>query len=249
MIEILQIGVTGYMLGGFGIILGGVLMFQLQKIQGMPISLIVALSVGLISCILILDVLPMTIRGEGYWITVLGLILGIVIIRLVGHALHREPHSHPTNRGYMYSAAVIALAIAIHNLPVGLALGSSMTHSDALSWQFSVVMVVHTIPEGLALAAGLLLAGKGIHKIILYTAMVALPTSIGAIFGYIASQRFDAITPFLLAVAAGSILLVAYREILWPVIREIGLRRGMLGLIYGWFIGLIFLISFHATHL
>lgn len=251
MTDMLWIGLMGFVLGGLGISLGGALMYWLQHIRNAAIHLIISISVGLTSCIILLEILPVSIESGGYLFTVIGIFISIILVFIISKIVHNVNTPTTVNHEHFYnSALLIAVAVAIHNFPVGIALGSTLTSSSEMTWSLSMVMVVHTIPEGIALGLPMILAGARLLQIMKYTIIVALPTGLGAMIGYFTGHIHDQILTLLIAIAAGTILLVSYKEILKPAIKEIGMRKGMEGILYGWMIGLVFLFvgAMHVSH-
>lgn len=249
--DIIAIGVFGFLVGGLGIPIGGLVLFFLRRIKPHTIPMIVAISVGITSCILLLDILPTSVKLDGWVYSMLGLGLGMTFISL----LHRWLHSARTHGSimqgteYEQSARLIAAAIMIHNLPVGIALGSSLAYDLSVTWGLSIAMMIHTIPEGIALALPILLAGGDILRVLRYSVVVAFPTGVGAMIGFIVGNVYEALFAILLALSVGTIVYVSFVEVLRPAIREIGCQRGVLAVLYGWCLGLLFLFTNHATHM
>lgn len=251
MIEMIQIGMIGFFIGGIGIPIGGVLVFLFHQLHKIAIPFIIAISVGLTCSIILLDLIPTSVKVDGILVTAAGLLSGFAILYMISKLI-RGKHLHDETRqqvNYDKSARIIAAAIALHNLPAGIALGLSLVSVSMVSWKLSLVMAIHAIPEGIALGFPLVIVGNSLLRIFNYTLIVALPIGIGAMFGYIAGTVNDQLLSLLLTVAAGTILFVSYQEILKPAIRMIGLRKGFEGVLYGWLLGLLFLFSFHATHM
>ena len=107
---------------------------------------------------------------------------------------------------------LMMLAIAVHNLPEGLVIGSSELKSRGLL--MALLIGLHNIPEGIAVAAPLIAGGMKKWKAILITASTGIPTLIGAVIGYyigLASATFVAVS---LGIAAGAMLAVIFAEML-----------------------------------
>src|SRR5690606_30416891 len=83
----------------------------------------------------------------------------------------------------MKSSFILAISIAVHNFPEGLALGSSFLTMSDLAPMLSIAMLLHNIPEGLALAIPLKINKVTPNKLMLYTMLIGIPTGIGAFIG------------------------------------------------------------------
>ncbi len=249
--DLINIGVFGFLVGGLGIPIGGLFVLVLRRIYAHTVPVIVAISVGITSCILLLDILPLSADVDGWFTSLLGLIVGFLFLFFINKWLHKGNTHRTFQEGsdYEKSAFIISFAIMIHNLPVGITLGSSLAHDSSVTWGLSTALMVHTIPEGIALALPILLGGGGFIRVLFYAVLVALPTGIGTMIGFSMGNVYEAFFAVMLALSVGTILYVSFAEVLRPAIRDIGLGKGTLGLLYGWCIGLLFLFGSHATHM
>lgn len=111
---------------------------------------------------------------------------------------------------------VLAAAVALHNMPVGMAIGATFAgaaqgHSGVLA---AMIIGLHNIPEGMSIAAPLLAGGGKRGGAIGIAALSGLPTILGAMLGY----SVGTMNPLLLAVslsfAAGAMLYVIFGELL-----------------------------------
>lgn len=111
---------------------------------------------------------------------------------------------------------VLAAAVALHNMPVGMAIGAtfagaSQGHGGLLA---ALIIGLHNIPEGMSIAAPLLAGGAKPTGAVGVAALSGLPTILGALLGY----GVGTMNPLLLAVslsfAAGAMLYVIFGELL-----------------------------------
>lgn len=118
------------------------------------------------------------------------------------------------SRKEMLNAGLImVLAIALHNLPEGLSIGSSYIHNNNTGILLSIIIAFHNIPEGMAIVAPLISGGMQKSKAILATALSGAPTVIGGIIGYIIGGASDIGIAISLALASGAMLYVVFGEI------------------------------------
>ena len=134
---------------------------------------------------------------------------------------------------------VLAAAVALHNMPVGMAIGATFAgaaqdHGGLLA---ALIIGLHNIPEGMSIAAPLLAGGGKTAGAIGIAALSGLPTILGALIGYGAGTM----NPLLLAVsisfAAGAMLYVIFGELL-PEAEQLWQNRlsgvaTMLGMLLG----------------
>ena len=111
---------------------------------------------------------------------------------------------------------VLAAAVALHNMPVGMAIGATFAgaaqdHGGLLA---ALIIGLHNIPEGMSIAAPLLAGGGKPAGAVGIAALSGLPTILGALLGY----GVGTMNPLLLAVsisfAAGAMLYVNFGELL-----------------------------------
>lgn len=131
----------------------------------------------------------------------------------------------------------IALAIALHNFPEGMIIGSGLSVGE---YALPVLVALHDIPEGLA-AALPYSARNHRAKGVLVAILSGLPTVLGAVFGYVFAVLSVKICAFVLSFSAGAMLFVIFSKII-PC--SIDLKRNDFSgiiVILGIIIGLIFI--------
>ena len=113
---------------------------------------------------------------------------------------------------------VLAAAVALHNMPVGMAIGATFAetahshdHSTVLA---ALIIGLHNLPEGMAIAATLITGGARKVSAIAITAFSGLPTIIGALLGYSIGTMNALLLGISLSFAAGAMLYVVFGELL-----------------------------------
>ena len=118
--------------------------------------------------------------------------------------------------------ALFVLAITLHNLPEGMAVGLSFMGGDPqLGWATMLGIGLQNIPEGMAVAA--LLASLGWNRARCTAAALAtgLIEPLGAAFGVTIAATSAAVLPWALGFAAGAMLFVVAAEIIPHTRRQI----------------------------
>jgi len=154
--------------------------------------------------------------------------LGLSLIdKLVPH-LHKmmgpdiEDH-HNQNLG---KVLLFVMAIAIHNLPEGIAAGvgfGSGNASQALLIAGGIAL--QNIPEGMVIIGPMLAAGVSPRKTFICAMITGLVEVVGTLIGYFAVSIASAILPFALAFAGGTMLYVVSDEMI-PETHAHGSERG-----------------------
>ncbi|MBY6063563.1 ZIP family metal transporter [Pseudidiomarina sediminum] len=129
---------------------------------------------------------------------------------------------------------LFVFAIAIHNLPEGLAVGVAYG-SSANDAAFSLALGIglQNIPEGLAVAVGLLAVGYSRRKSFAVAALTGLIEPIGGLIGGIFVNVSQVLLPWGLVFAAGAMLFVISHEIIPETHRRGHHQRATAGLMVG----------------
>ncbi len=170
--------------------------------------------------------------GEwGLLITVIGVFAGAVCLNLVDKLvphLHKlmgtETESHKNSN--LNKVLLFVFAIAIHNLPEGIAAGVGFgSGNSAHALTIAGGIALQNIPEGMVIIAPMLSAGVSKKK----TFVVALTTGLvevaGTLLGYFAVSIATVVLPFALAFAGGTMLYVISDEMI-PETHAHGEQRG-----------------------
>lgn len=134
------------------------------------------------------------------------------------HADHLHYHKQSGNSLFI-AGLVMALVIALHNLPEGMVIGASFAKDETLvlsgaGFLTAVVIGLHNIPEGMAVSVPLIAGGTKRWKAVLYTALSGLPTVIGAVAGYFLGTINAVWLSVCLSLASGAMLYVVFGELL-----------------------------------
>lgn len=134
------------------------------------------------------------------------------------HSDHYEEHKKNKAKTDLFVGGLImACAIALHNLPEGMVIGSSYAQahaSGAASLALAVVIGLHNIPEGMSVAVPLIAGGMKKGKAIVLTAATGIPTVLGAMLGYYLGTLGPMSMALSLSFASGAMLYVVFGELL-----------------------------------
>lgn len=133
------------------------------------------------------------------------------------HAKHLQAHEEK-HTGLFAAGVVMALAIALHNLPEGMVIGASFASSMQMfsgsGMLIAIVIGLHNIPEGMAVSVPLCAGGMNKIKSVLITAISGAPTVLGAIIGYYLGGLSALWLSLSLSFASGAMLYVVFGELL-----------------------------------
>jgi ZIP family zinc transporter len=182
-------------------------------------------------------ILPGIARG-GLGPVLLGLALGALALDLADHLL---PHLHPARGAEGLATSRIRavwlfiIAITIHNLPEGLAVGVGFGSGDlAGATKLMLAIGLQNIPEGLAVAVSALGAGMGAY---FYASFVGIRAGLVeiplAVLGAWAVGLARPLLPYAMGFAAGAMLYVISDEIVPETHRKGHERIATLGTLLG----------------
>ncbi|MFT5642902.1 MAG: ZIP family zinc transporter [Janthinobacterium sp.] len=176
-------------------------------------------------------------RFLGSGIVIVGLALGtLLMLGLDQFTPHEHTSTGPCGPGYELCQRgwLFVFAIALHNLPEGMAMGVSFAQGDmAVGLPLSAAIAIQDIPEGLAVALALRGSGmKPIHAVLIAAAS-GLLEPIGALLGVGLSGGMAFAYPLGLGLAAGAMLFVVSHEVIPETHRNGHQTPATLGLMGG----------------
>lgn len=149
-------------------------------------------------------------------ITIIGIFVGASCLNLMDRFV---PHIHKltgkTENENFNKVLLFVFAIAIHNLPEGIAAGVGFgSDSTAQALTIAGGIALQNIPEGMVIIAPMLNAGISKRKTLVYALLTGLVEVIGTFIGYFAVSISVVILPFALAFAGGTMLYVISDEMI-----------------------------------
>ena len=206
---------------GGATVFGSVIGFAFKKISHKFSDIVLAFAAGVMLAAAVLGLILPSVEYGNLFITVAGIFCGALCLNLVDKLvphLHRiagadtEDHSH--NEG-LNKVLLFVLAIAIHNLPEGIAAGVSFGTGDTSeALLIAGGIALQNIPEGMVIIAPMLNAGISPKRTFLCAFATGLIEVVGTLIGYFAVTIASAILPFALAFAGGTMLYVISDEMI-----------------------------------
>lgn len=220
---------------GGATVIGSLIGFLFKNISHKFSDIVLSFAAGVMLAAAVLGLILPSLDYGGDWgilITVAGIFVGAlflnVIDKVVPH-LHRligpedeEEHSN----GKLGKVLLFVTAIAIHNLPEGIAAGvgfGSGNIGHALIIAGGIAL--QNIPEGMVIISPMLAAGVSPKKTFVCAMITGLIEVVGTLIGYFAVNVASVILPFALAFAGGTMLYVISDEMI-PETHAHGSQRG-----------------------
>ena len=224
--------------GVVGMGLGGVITAVFGTKTERMVSIFLSLAAGVMISIVFIELIPEAIEYSDVWITLIGLALGVLMVFALHSIMDRLPTSKPSDKApesklhdtyaeffhssdildkqksMIRSGLIMLFAIALHNVPEGLAMGAAGYHDAALGLTIAIMIGLHNIPEGMAISAPLISGGLSKVKSIVLVTLTGATTIIGTVIGILVGGISDVALALSFAVASGAMLYVVFGEIL-----------------------------------
>ena len=198
----------------------------------------------------------------GSWWTAIAFFGGVFFIAIIDkcipsdenpHEMHsvEEIEGQPKSKHDHFKALhrtgiFVALAIAIHNFPEGLATFIAALSNPELGIAIAVAIAIHNIPEGISVSVPIYYATGSRKKAFVWSFLSGLSEPIGAFIGYVILRPFinDIMFGALFAGVAGIMVYISFDELL-PAAREYGEHHlSIYGLIAGMMVMSVSLLLF-----
>ena len=228
LVLITALGVGGATL--FGVVIGFVFKDLSHRFSDIVLSF--AAGVMLAAAVLGLVIPSLEYGGRfGIIVTVAGIFAGAVALNLIDrlvphlHKLVGEDGESHRNEG-LSKVLLFVMAIAIHNLPEGIAAGVGFGSGDtSQALLIAGGIALQNIPEGMVIITPMLASGISPKKTFICAALTGVVEVVGTLIGYFAVSLSTVILPFALAFAGGTMLYVISDEMI-PETHAHGSERG-----------------------
>ncbi len=220
---------------GGATIFGSLIGFVFKGISHKFSDIILSFAAGVMIAAAVLGlILPSVEYGGKYGIiiTVIGIFVGAFSInlldKLVPH-MHRlvgvDNEEHKGNEK-LNKVLLFVMAIAIHNLPEGIAAGVGFGGGDTTdALLIAGGIALQNIPEGMVIIGPMLASGISPRRTFVCAMLTGLVEIAGTLLGYFAVSVATFVLPFALAFAGGTMLYVTSDEII-PETHSHGSQRG-----------------------
>ncbi|MGM0876914.1 MAG: ZIP family metal transporter [Bacillota bacterium] len=220
----------------FSLLTGACLSILITKWLKVKIEYILSLCAGVLCGVLFLELIPHSFSDNKVVPVFLGIVIGLPLMFIIDKLMHN--HSHNGVMDKTASFYFLILAITLHNVPSGLALGNHVDHEGHL---FHLV-VFHHIPEGMTLMMIYFASCLKIHHLLASFAFLSLSLNGFALLGSMVPISSGHFLGMLLGVAISTIGYVAIFELFFPSLKKGFGSYHWLSLLTGIFIAGIILI-------
>ncbi len=219
---------------GGATMIGAVIGFVFKNISHKFSDIVLSFAAGVMLSAAVLGlILPSLEYGGKFGLiyTIAGIFAGALCLNLIDKLV---PHLHKMigsdseehKNSNLSKVLLFVTAIAIHNLPEGIAAGVGFGSGDTS--QALIIaggIALQNIPEGMVIIGPMLAAGVTPRKTFICALITGLVEVVGTLIGYFAVSVASAILPFALAFAGGTMLYVISDEMI-PETHAHGSERG-----------------------
>jgi len=209
---------------GGATLVGVAIGFIFKNISHKFSDIVLSFAAGVMLSAAVIGLILPSLDHGGKWgilVTVAGVFAGALCLnlidRLVPH-LHKltgvDPETHGKSK--LGKVLLFVTAIAIHNLPEGIAAGVGFG-IEGDSTQALIIaggIALQNIPEGMVIIGPMLAAGVKPSRTFLLAALTGVVEILGTLIGYFAVSVASVILPFALAFAGGTMLYVISDEMI-----------------------------------
>ena len=208
---------------GGATIFGSLIGFAFKNISHRFSDTVMSFAAGVMLAAAVLGLILPSIEYGGKYgivITIVGIFAGALSLNLIDKMV---PHLHkmvgsdiePHHNANLSKVLLFVTAIAIHNLPEGIAAGVSFgTGDSSAALLIAGGIALQNIPEGMVIIGPMLSAGVSPRKTFVCALITGLVEVLGTLLGYFAVSVAAAVLPFALAFAGGTMLYIISDEII-----------------------------------
>lgn len=206
---------------GTATVFGSLLGFAFKKISHKFSDIVLSFAAGVMLSASILGLILPSLENNGKYgilITIVGIFTGAICLNLIDKLvphLHRLTGTNSQHNHHANKVLLFVMAIAIHNLPEGIAAGVGFGSGD-ISHALIIAggIALQNIPEGMVIIGPLLSVGIKPWKTFAIASITGIVEVLGTLIGYFAVSISTAILPFALSFAGGTMLYIISDEMI-----------------------------------
>lgn len=195
-----------------------------HRVSAVTVPLLVSYAIGALLGAAFLEILPHALETSDdihrLATTLLGgILMFFVLEKLVlwrhCHHDHCEAHEPPTHtHDHGRSGLMILIGDTFHNFVDGVLIAAAFMQSHELGLVTAMAIIAHEIPQELGDYLILLHSGYSRTKALIFNLLSSLATLLGALLAYFALSSIQALVPYVLAMAAASMIYVAVADLI-----------------------------------
>ena len=252
--------ILGILIPFIGTTLGSAIVFLMKNTLNINVEkILLGLASGVMIAASVWSLIIPSIEMAGNqgiieWIpATIGFVLGIIFLILTDRLILKieDKLKENENNGCFRKNVMLFLAVTLHNIPEGMAVGvafagalagnTGMTTAGAIS--LAIGIAIQNIPEGAIISMPIKNIGIGKCKAFFYGLISGVVEPIASFITLLLISKINIILPYLLAFAAGAMIYVVTDELI-PQTKEYNSSKiGIIGLTIGFLIMMILDVS------
>ena len=206
---------------------------------------------GIMIAISFLELIPESIKLSSVLFSIIGVVLGFVLMYLVDRYIHPVPAPlcngdvcDSKDGGINRTAKFLFIGIFLHNFPEGMAIATGVVTNLSLSFTIALSIAINNIPEGICTSAPYYFITKNRLKSFLISASTVIPLILGFYFAVVLYSIIPIeLVGLLIAFTAGVMIYISVEELIPTSCKKITNHRTMFsffcGIVVVMIIGLI----------
>ncbi|MCS7151176.1 MAG: ZIP family metal transporter [Endomicrobia bacterium] len=204
------------------------LLFTTSVVENI-IFILISFAAGTLIGASFLHILPEIVEKSE--VTFYYVVLGFIVFFILEKYLYWR-HCHKGENCELHPVSYLnILGDTIHNFIDGMFIGASFFIDVKIGIVSTIAVILHEIPQELGDFGILLYSGLSVKKAILYNFLSGLASVIGAILGYVMSDRIHTLSLYLLPLVAGGFIYVSCCDLIPELHRERNLTRSLISLV------------------
>jgi ZIP family zinc transporter len=205
------------LIAGLATGVGGAIVAIFGNLNMRTYDALLGFAAGVMTAVATLGLIQGALIEGNLLVTLIGIAVGAFVLFVLDRYLPHEHESLPfecTNHIIYRRGLMLFTAMALHNVPEGLAVGTSYAAQPRLGLLLTLAIALHNIPEGIAVAGPFRACGMPRRQYLAWATGSGLTEPIAAILGATFVLFFRGLLPFSLAFAAGAMLYVVFDELI-----------------------------------
>ncbi|WP_438351351.1 ZIP family metal transporter [Paenibacillus sp. FA6] len=212
----MQEAIIGSFISAMATVLGVVPLFFVKNLSEKWKDILIAFTAGIMVSASTFGLMLQAVNESGIIALTIGLLLGIIVLDLIEKNIpHIDVENDSGISRFDSKSLLVIIALFIHNIPEGLSTGFSFaSQNEALGPMVAISIGAQNMPEGLIL--GIFLLNSKVTKLntFLLVAVTGLMEVISAIVGYFTASYIESLIGYGLAFAAGAMMFIVYKELI-----------------------------------
>lgn len=194
---------------------GAWIILSRRRVSPATLSFTLALASGVMVTVVATELVPTGLGLAGWPTFGAGAVAGALMLALLRGAVAEWQGSRAADPSRLrFVGWFIAIAIALHDIPEGMAIGAGDAVGRSLGLVIALAIALHNIPEGMSIAAPLAMSGERRRRILGATVVIGLVTPLGTLLSLAIGQLGPEWSAIVLALASGAMVYVVAQDTL-----------------------------------